>query len=162
MGTAAVVQQCQRAVELGVGILRQRQHNIAADFGEAGLPRPSQRLRRPGSGVGAAKAAQLRVVGTLHTKADPRHARCPEAAQRLRRDDVWVRLQRDLCAGQGGSGFYQGVHLFRRQQRGRAAAEIHRVGAAGALAKLAQQRVDVVLRHAARARRGIKVAVPAF
>ena len=53
MRAAAVAQQRQRAVKLGVRVLGQRQHNVAADLVKPGLPRPSQRLRSPGGRVGA-------------------------------------------------------------------------------------------------------------
>ena len=68
MRAAAVPQQGQRAVKFSVCVLRQRQHDVAANFRKVRLPRPCQRLRGPGGGVGAAQPAQLRVVGALHAK----------------------------------------------------------------------------------------------
>ena len=150
MRAAAVPQQGQRAVKLGVCVLRQCQHDVAADFRKARLPRPCQRLRGPGGGVGAAQPAQLRVVGALHAKADAGHARRLEAPQRFRRDNIGVGLQRDLRAGQRVGSLNQSRRLRGGQQCRGAAAKVQRVGAAGVFRQLPQQRVHVALRHAAR------------
>ena len=150
MRAAAVPQQGQRAVKFSVCVLRQRQHDVAANFRKARLPRPCQRLRGPGGGVGAAQPAQLRVVGALHAKADAGHACCPEASQRLRCDNIGVGLQRDLRAGQGIGSLDQSRRLRGHQQCRGAAAKVQRVGAAGVFRQFPQQRIHVALRHAAR------------
>ena len=124
MGAAARLQQSKGFIKLRDGIIGQRQHNIPADLPEACLPRPGKCLRGGSSGVGAAQAAQLGIVSTLHPKADAGYPGGCKTSQAFRRDNIGVGFQRDLRTRQRGGGFDQLAHLVRPQQGRGAAAKI--------------------------------------
>ena len=79
MGGTAFFDQLQCLVKLGLRIVGQCQHDVAADILEPGAPGSGKGCPRLLGAVGTAKGAQLGVPGGLHPEGDAVHPRCPEA-----------------------------------------------------------------------------------
>ena len=166
MGGPAGFDQLQRLIELGLRIMGQGQHDIAADVLEPGpLCRPECGPRLFG-GVGAAQRFELAVPRGLDPEGDAVDARFPEGAEGLLRDRLRVGLQGDLCAGQGRRGFHEPGRVRRVQQTGGAAAEIEGIRPEGSVrckaVQLPQKGVHVSAGYAPLSGCGIEIAVPAF
>ena len=166
MGGTALLDEFQRFIEFGLGVMGQGQHDVPADVGEPGL------LRRPESGpgllcsVGTSQCFQLAVPGRLHPEGDPVDSGGPEAPERFLRDGLGVCLQRDLGPGQRVGGPDETGSIGGVQQAGGPAAEIDRVrvqgGLRGKAGKLPQQGIGIFCRDAPLAGGRVEVAVPAF
>ena len=162
MRTAAVPQQGKRSIKLGVAVLRQCQHNVAADFLKTCRPRPGQCLCGPFGGMGAPQPPQLGIAGALHAKADARHPCRAEAFQTFLHHHIGVGLQRDLRLRQRIRRRNQAFYLGRREQGRRPAAKVERIRAAVVLCKLSQQRTHIGLRHSPRTGSRVEITIPAF
>ena len=166
MGGPAALDQLQGLVELGLGVVGQRQHDVAADVLKPRLPRHGKGGPGLFGRVGAAQGAQLGVPGGLHPEGDAVHPRRPEARKALGGDGLGVRFQGDLGPGQRRGSVEEPLCLRRSEQAGRAAAEIDRIRPQGRAwrkaGKLPQQGVHIGVRHAALAGAGVEIAVAAF
>ena len=166
MGGTAFFDQLQCLVKLGLRIVGQRQHDVAADILEPGTPGSGKGCPRLPGIVRAAKGAQLGVPGGLHPERDAVHPCRPEAPQALLGDGLGVCLQGDLRTGHGVCCPDEPFCLRRGEQAGRAAAEIEGVRPQGRVRRkavqLPQQRIHIGVRYAPLSGVGIKIAVPTF
>ena len=166
MGGTAFFDQLQCFVELGLRVVGQCQHDVAADVLEPGAPGSGKGCPRLLGAVGTAKGAQLGVPGGLHPEGDAVHPCRPEAPQALLGDGLGVCLQGDLCTGHGVCCPDEPLGLRRGEQAGRAAAEIDGIRPQGRIRRkavqLPQQRVHIGVRYAPLPGVGIKIAVPTF
>ena len=166
MGGTAFFNQLQCLVKLGLRIVGQCQHDVAADILEPGAPGSGKGCPRLLGIVRAAKGAQLGVPGRLHPEGDAVHPCRPEAPQALLGDGLGVCLQGDLSTGHGVCCPDEPFCLRRGEQAGRAAAEIEGVRPQGRVRRkavqLPQQRVHIGVRYAPLSGVGIKIAVPTF
>ena len=136
------------------------------------LAKPACRAARKASrlwaAVGAAQSGQALVKGSLHPQAQPVHARLQKAGENFFVHGLRVCLQRYLRTRGGAGRGNEPGGLFRSQQAGSAAAEIHRVRMPGQqalpaeLVHPAHQCIHIFLRNAPAATLGIKIAVTAF
>ena len=125
------------------GLFRQRVHQVEVEIVEAGILRELHRRLGLAAVVDAAEALQATVVETLDAEAQPIHARRAITLEAAMLGGAGIGFQGDFEAGreaQPGAGLLQErVDRFRREQRGRAAAEEHRLH--GATPR--QRQVDV-------------------
>ena len=149
MGSPTTLDQFQRFVKLGFGVVRQCQHDVAADVrkpcppgGGKGSPRLLCRVR-------PAQCAQLGIPGRLHPERDAVHTRQCDLGPRHRPG----RIDEPFC-------------LLRAQQAGGAAAKIKGVRLQRCFrrkaGKLPQKSIHISFRYAALTGMGIEIAVSAF
>ena len=166
MGRPAFFDQFQCLVKLGLRIMGQGQHDVAADVRKACPPGGGKGSPRLLCRVRPAQCAQLGVPGRLHPEGDAVHSRLPEARKALFGHRLRVCFQRDLCPGQGPGRIDEPFCLLRAQQTGGAAAKIKGVRLQGPLrckaVKLPHKSLHIGIRHAALTGVGIEIAVPAF
>ena len=166
MGGTAFFDQLQCLVKLGLRIVGQCQHDVAADILEPGAPGSGKGCPRLLGIVRAAKGAQLGVPGRLHPEGDAVHPCRPEAPQTLLGDGLGVCLQGDLCTGHRLCCLDKSLCLRRGEQAGRAAAEIKGVRPQGRgwrkAVQLPQQRVHIGVRYAQLPGVGVEIAVLTF
>ena len=166
MGGSALLDQFQRFVKLGFGVVGQCQHDVAADVRKACPPGGGKGSLRLLCRVRPAQCAQLGVPGRLHPERDAVHARLPEACKAFFRHRLRVCFQCDLGPRHRPGRIDQPFCLLRAQQTGGAAAKIKGVRLQGPLrckaVKLPHKSLHIGIRHAALTGVGIEIAVPAF
>ena len=166
MRCPALRNELQCLVKLGLRIMGQGQHDVAADVGKA-CP-PCRRKSCPGlpGGVGAAQRFQLAVPGRLYPERDAVHPGFPETAQGLLGHSLRVGLQRDLRPGCRSCRRNEPGGIGRGEQAGGAAAKIDRVRVKRRFrrkaGKLPQKGIHILGGHAALAGGRIEITVPAF
>ena len=166
MRCPALRNELQCLVKLGLRIMGQGQHDVAADVGKA-CP-PCRRKSCPGlpGGVGAAQRFQLAVTGRLYPEGDAVHPSFPETAQGLLGHGLGVGLQRDLRPGCRSCRRNEPGGISRGEQAGGAAAKIDRVRVKRRIrrkpGKLPQKGIHILGGHTALAGGRIEITVPAF
>ena len=166
MGSPATLDQFQRFVKLGFGVVRQCQHDVAADVRKACPPGGGKGSPRLFCRMRPAQRAQLGIPGRLHPEGDTVHSRLPEACKTFFRHRLRVCFQCDLGPRHRPGRIDQPFCLLRAQQAGRAAAKIKGVRLQRCFrrkaGKLPQKSIHIGIRHAALTGVGIKITVPAF
>ena len=166
MGSPTTLDQFQRFVKLGFGVVGQCQHDVAADVRKPCAPGGGKSSPRLLCRVRSAQCAQLGIPGRLHPKRDAVHARLPEACKAFFRHRLRVCFQCDLGPRHRPGRIDQPFCLLRAQQAGRAAAKIKGVRLQRCFrrkaGKLPQKSIHIGIRHAALTGMGIEIAVSAF
>ena len=166
MGRAAILDKLQRLVELGLRIMGQGQHDVAADVLEPGTACGGESGPRLLCRVGAAQRLELAVPGRLDAEGNAVDARLPECPERVFGHGLRVSFQRDLGPGQGLCGGDEPGGVCRVQQTGRSTAEIKGVRPQGRVRRkpgeFPQKGVHIGPGDAALAGGGVKITVPAF
>ena len=167
MGSPTTLDQFQRFVKLGFGVVRQCQHDVAADVRKPCALRGGKCSPRLLCRVRSAQCAQLGIPGRLHPERDAVHTRLPEACKAFFRHRLRVCFQCDLgprhrpgridqpfCLFRGAAGWgvpppkIKGVRpqrCFRRKA-----------------VKLPHKSIHISFRYAALTGMGIEIAVSAF
>ena len=101
MCRAALLDKLQRLVELGLRIMGQGQHDVAADVLEPGPACGGKGRTGLLCCVGAAQRPELAVPGRLDAEGDAVDACGAERPEGRLRHCLGVRFQRDLCPRQG-------------------------------------------------------------
>ena len=166
MCRAALLDKLQRLVELGLRIMGQGQHDVAADVLEPGPACGGESGPRLLCRVGAAQRLELTVPGRLDAEGDAVDARLPECPERVFGHGLRVGFQRDLGPGQGLCGGDEPGGVCRVQQTGRSTAEIKGVRPQGRVRRkpgeFPKQSVHIGPGDAALAGGRVKITVPAF
>ena len=166
MGSPTTLDQFQRFVKLGFGVVRQCQHDVAADVRKPCALRGGKCSPRLLCRVRSAQCAQLGIPGRLHPERDAVHARLPEACKAFFRHRLRVCFQCDLGPRHRPGRIDEPFCLLRAQQAGRAAAKIKGVRLQRCFrrkaGKLPQKSIHISFRYAALTGMGIEIAVSAF
>ena len=111
-------------------LVRNPEHEVERDVGEARRARGAEGALGVAARVHPVELLQRRIVEGLDADADAVHARFSQRAEALGLRSTRVRLERDLAirrqVERRGDEVQNAPRLFRREQRGRAAAEEYR------------------------------------